>query len=155
MIGHPCCERLRDIPPRTEIQQGPLAIVEVKSGCQAQRPHELDLDCGRRILFGPCHVGQHIDVGGQRRPRPLEVLSRAVHQPPAVWLDVDRELNQQAPRPADRVRADAPVRQFGEERHVRVPEFSADGAERFSGVIRRPRSQCGCAGPVLLPFSHA
>src|SRR6478735_7194035 len=71
------------------------AVVQVQSGREAKRAAQLDLQLGRGGLFRPDDVGEDVDVGGQRRAGPPEVLAGAVHDPPAVGLHVDGEALQQ------------------------------------------------------------
>ena len=47
---HARCQRSRDVPAGAVVDQGPLPVVQVQAGGEAERPAQLDLDIVRREL---------------------------------------------------------------------------------------------------------
>ena len=136
-------QRGRKVPPGAMVNEGAFPVVQVQARGEAERAAELDLDVLRRGVLGADHVGEDVDVGGQGGTRPPEVLAGPVHDPPAVGLDVHGEVHQQGGCPAERVGADAPVRQLGQERQVRAAELAADDPRGLDRVLAGPGAQGG------------
>src|SRR5581483_1702257 len=86
---------------------------------------------------------QRVEVGGEGGVGPLLVASRPGDEAPGTGSDLDVEVGQEAGRAPDRVGADAPGRELGQERQGEPGQLGEHDAGRLQAIDPRERAETG------------